>query len=89
MWPGIAATLVLWLASGYTFGRYLSDFSSAYVTYYAGLASVVAALIFLYFSACIFIYGGNSMRRSSGCGCMPRRCRSGCTMKRIDLDELK
>jgi membrane protein len=56
--PGIAATLVLWLVAGYVFGRYLSDFSYAYVTYYAGLASVMTALIFLYFSACLFIYGG-------------------------------
>ncbi len=58
VWPGIAATLVLWLVAGYVFGRYLSDFSYAYVTYYAGLASVMTALIFLYFSACLFIYGG-------------------------------
>ncbi len=58
VWPGIAATLVLWLLAGYIFGRYLSDFSYAYVTYYAGLASVMTALIFLYFSACLFIYGG-------------------------------
>lgn len=58
VWPGIAATLVLWLVAGYIFGRYLSDFSYAYVTYYAGLASVMTALIFLYFSACLFIYGG-------------------------------
>jgi membrane protein len=58
VWPGIAATLVLWLACGFLFGRYLARFSSAYVTYYAGLASVMIALIFLYFSAWIFIYGG-------------------------------
>ena len=58
VWPGIAATLVLWLACGFLFGRYLARFSSAYVTYYAGLASVMTALIFLYFSAWIFIYGG-------------------------------
>ncbi len=58
VWPGIGATLVLWLIAGYIFGQYLSDFSYAYVTYYAGLASVMTALIFLYFSACLFIYGG-------------------------------
>jgi len=28
------------------------------VTYYAGLASAMVALVFLYFSAWIFIYGG-------------------------------
>jgi membrane protein len=28
------------------------------VSYYAGLASVMIALVFLYWSACIFIFGG-------------------------------
>ena len=58
IWPGIAATLVLWFACGAGFGRYLASFSSAYVTYYAGLASAMTALIFLYFCACLFIFGG-------------------------------
>ena len=43
---------------GFVFGRYLSDFSYTYVTYYAGLASAMIALVFLYFTALIFIYGG-------------------------------
>ena len=58
VWPGIAATLLMWLACGFAFGRYLSDFSYTYVTYYAGLASAMMALVFLYFTALIFIYGG-------------------------------
>ncbi len=58
IWPGIAATLALWLACGFIFGRYLSDFSYTYVNYYAGLASAMMALVFLYFCAWIFIYGG-------------------------------
>ena len=58
VWPGILATLLLWLACGFGFGRYLANFSSAYVTYYGGLASAMTALIFLYFCACLFIYGG-------------------------------
>jgi membrane protein len=58
VWPGIAATLVLWLACGFFFGRYLADFRYTYVTYYAGLASAMVALVFLYFTAWIFIYGG-------------------------------
>ena len=58
IWPGIAATLVLWLACGFIFGRYLTTFSYTYVTYYAGLASVMIALVFLYFSAGIFVFGG-------------------------------
>jgi membrane protein len=58
VWPGIVATLVMWLACGFMFGRYLSSFSYTYVTYYAGLASAMMALVFLYFTALIFIYGG-------------------------------
>jgi membrane protein len=56
--PGIVATLALWLTCGFVFGRYLTDFSYTYVTYYGGLASAMIALVFLYFSAWIFIYGG-------------------------------
>lgn len=58
VWPGIVATLLLWLACGFIFGRYLADFRYTYVTYYAGLASAMVALVFLYFTAWIFIYGG-------------------------------
>ncbi len=58
IWPGIAATLALWMACGFGFGRYLASFSYTYVTYYAGLASAMMALVFLYFTALIFIYGG-------------------------------
>ena len=58
VWPGIVATLALWLACGFVFGRYLTTFSYAYVTYYGGLASAMIALVFLYFTAWIFIYGG-------------------------------
>jgi membrane protein len=58
VWPGIAATLLLWLSCGFVFGRYLADFRYTYVTYYAGLASAMVALVFLYFTAWIFIYGG-------------------------------
>ena len=58
VWPGIAATLLLWLAVGFIFGRYLASFSYTYVSYYAGLASAMIALVFLYYSAWIFIFGG-------------------------------
>ncbi len=44
---GILATLILWLAGAILFGRYLGEFASNYVTYYAGLASVMIALVFL------------------------------------------
>lgn len=55
--PGIAATLLLWLASGAAFGRYLASYAFNYVSMYAGLASAMIALIFLYVCAAIFIYG--------------------------------
>jgi membrane protein len=58
VWPGILATLAMWLVCGFLFGRYLADFSYTYVTYYAGLASAMIALVFLYYSAWIFIYCG-------------------------------
>jgi len=56
--PGIVVTLVLWLISGSAFARYLAEFSGAYVTTYAGLASAMVALVFLYWTAGIFVYGG-------------------------------
>ncbi|HZT27044.1 MAG TPA: YihY/virulence factor BrkB family protein [Pseudolabrys sp.] len=56
--PGIAATLLLWLITGAAFGRYLAQFAFTYTTMYAGLASAMIALVFLYVCASIFIYGG-------------------------------
>jgi membrane protein len=56
--PGVLATLFLWLTTGAAFGRYLAQFATTYVSTYAGLASVVAALVYLYLNASIFIYGG-------------------------------
>jgi membrane protein len=56
--PGIVTTLLLWLISGAVFGRYLASFAFAYSTMYAGLASAMIALVFLYMCASIFIYGG-------------------------------
>jgi membrane protein len=55
---GVMATLIMWLAGGILFGRYLAEFASTYVTYYAGLASVMTALVFLYLTGSIFMYGG-------------------------------
>ncbi|HEX3857977.1 MAG TPA: YihY/virulence factor BrkB family protein [Pseudolabrys sp.] len=56
--PGIIATLMLWLISGAAFGRYLASYAFAYVSMYAGLASAMVALVFLYVCSSIFIYGG-------------------------------
>ena len=56
--PGIIFPLAASLLSGIVFGQYLARFASNYVTMYAGLASVIIALVFLYFIAAIFVYGG-------------------------------
>jgi membrane protein len=56
--PGMIVTLILWLAGGIVFGRYLAEFANNYVTTYAGLASATIALVFLYWIATIFVYGG-------------------------------
>src|SRR5205823_5922992 len=56
--PGIVFTMVASLISGIVFGQYLARFASNYVTMYAGLASVIIALVFLYFISAIFVYGG-------------------------------
>jgi membrane protein len=56
--PGIVFTMLASLVSGIGFGLYLARFANNYVTMYAGLASVIIALVFLYFIAAIFVYGG-------------------------------
>jgi membrane protein len=56
--PGVVVTIMLWLAGGAAFGLYLAQYANRYVTTYAGLASAMIALVFLYLSAAIFIYGG-------------------------------
>ncbi|MGV6871168.1 YihY/virulence factor BrkB family protein [Pseudochelatococcus sp. B33] len=55
--PGVVVTLVLWLVGGTAFGMYLDSFARNYVSTYAGLASGMIVLVFLYMLAAIFIYG--------------------------------
>lgn len=55
--PGIALTLGAWIETGYLFGIYLTEFARNYVNVYAGLASVMIVLGFLYWLGAIFIYG--------------------------------
>jgi len=55
--PGVAATLLLWLASGMAFGAWLAGFAN-YVSTYAGLAGAMTALIFLYLISLCFVFGG-------------------------------
>jgi membrane protein len=56
--PGIVVTLVMWVVIGLAFSRYLAEFAYTYVATYAGLASAMVALVFLYWTAAIFVYGG-------------------------------
>ena len=56
--PGILVTVVLWVVTGIGFGSYLARFAGTYVSTYAGLASAMVALVFLYWTAAIFVYGG-------------------------------
>ncbi len=57
LWPGILATLVMWIVAGSSFGAYLAGFAN-YVSTYGGLAGIMTALIFLYICALVFILGG-------------------------------
>lgn len=56
--PGIIFTMAASLVASIGFGLYLARFASNYVSMYAGLASVIIALVFLYFLAAIFVLGG-------------------------------
>jgi membrane protein len=55
--PGIVLTLFGWLIGSTVFAAYLERFST-YVSTYAGLASIMIAVIFLYIVSVIFILGG-------------------------------
>ncbi len=55
--PGLLFTLVFWVLGTSIFAAYLSRFSS-YASTYAGLASIMIALVFLYIVSAIFILGG-------------------------------
>ncbi len=56
--PGILLTVLLSVGFGEFFGIYLSEFATSYVSTYAGLASVMIALAFLYAISSIFLFGG-------------------------------
>jgi membrane protein len=65
LWPGIALTLLLWVLAAGIFAIYLSNFANLAATY-AGLASVVSAIFFLYVVAVSLIFGAEfnaSLRR--------------------------
>lgn len=55
--PGILATMVVWLLAAKLYAQYTAQFSRAQIMY-AGLGSVVIALLFVYISAALIILGG-------------------------------
>jgi len=55
--PGILATMVVWLLAAQIYAKYTAQFSRAQIMY-AGLGSVVIALLFVYISAALIILGG-------------------------------
>lgn len=67
VWPGIAVTVLLSSAYALGFALYLRGAAQTYVKTYAGLSSVMIALVFLYALSATFIYGGEfnaaAMRR--------------------------
>jgi membrane protein len=56
--PGVFVTVALSLGYGIAFAWYLRLATQNYVATYAGLASLMIALVFLYTVAATFIYGG-------------------------------
>lgn len=54
--PGILVTLAAWVIGAAVFASYLERFAT-YISTYAGLASIMIALVFLYIVAAIFILG--------------------------------
>lgn len=57
LWPGITLTIVLCLGAAQGYAVYLSNFSTITIMY-AGLTGIIIALIFLYLSGALLIWGG-------------------------------
>jgi len=60
VWPGVLLSVVLWLAAARLFGEWL-DITN-YTRFYAGLTSVMSALVFFQVSAIIIILGAELNR---------------------------
>lgn len=54
--PGALAVIILWFISGSLFSAYLNNFDQVNIIY-GSLGSFIAALLFFYLSATIFIFG--------------------------------
>lgn len=68
--PGVVLTLILWTTAARIFEYYLVNYATYSVTY-AGLAGVLAAQLFMYLMAVIFVFGAEfngrlaSLRRAA------------------------
>jgi membrane protein len=60
VWPGVLLSIVLWLLAARLFGSWLAF--SNYSRFYAGLASVMAALVFFQISAVVILLGAELNR---------------------------
>ena len=60
VWPGVALSMVLWLASASLYSRYL-DFND-YTRFYAGLSQLMVAMIYFQLTAVIVILGAELNR---------------------------
>ncbi|AVO39428.1 YihY/virulence factor BrkB family protein [Pukyongiella litopenaei] len=56
IWPGVLLTVLLWALAAQALAIYMTRFAN-YAATYAGLAGMIAALIFLYLMAAILIFG--------------------------------
>lgn len=56
--PGVLLTFVTSIVFGEAFGAYLTQYLRNYITMYAGLASAMIALVYLYWVALLFVFGG-------------------------------
>ncbi len=85
--PGVIITFVCSIGFGEAFGAYLSEFARNYVSTYAGLASVMITLVFLYSLAAIFVCGGEltaGIRRGGGVHPKRRRWRWRPSRRRLE-----
>ena len=56
LWPGILATIVLWMAGASAFSFYLAGFANYSVTY-GSLGGLIGVLLFFYITGALFILG--------------------------------
>src|SRR5262249_30576333 len=56
--PGILPLLLMCPGPAFFFARFLADSAYPFVPYFAGWAPAMIALVFLYLTASIFVYGG-------------------------------